>query len=98
MATFGSRGHTSRARLAATDGGARAGTRRGARGATALPVGTRTATVGTAGGNGSVAIRMAAPGSRGHTPRAGLAATDGRARAGTAALPGRTSTATFGGN
>src|SRR5205823_4417760 len=74
VSTAGSRVRTARAGLAATDGRARARTRRSTRGATALPVRTPAATFGTAGGNGSVAIGMSTAGSRGHTPRAGLAA------------------------
>src|SRR5438874_2056069 len=100
MPTAGSREHTPRAGLAATDGGAGARTRRGSRSATALPRRTPTARFGTAGGTGAVAIRMSAAGSRVHTPRARLAATDGGARAGTrrgardaTALPFRTPTA-----
>src|SRR5438093_9060217 len=101
MPAAGSRVHTPRARLAATDGGARAGTRRGARDATALPFRTPTAALG---GNCAVAIGMSAAGSRVDTPRARLAATDGGARAGTrrgargaTALPVRTPKAALGG-
>src|SRR5438128_1075216 len=96
MPAAGSGGHTPRAGLAATDGRARTGTRRGPRRATALTVGTPTATFGTAGGKSAVAIGMPAAGRRVDAGAAGLESATRRARRRATALPVGTRTATFG--